>query len=263
MVYYVIISVQSIFEIIDKTLRQVLNMWTDKALSKLSDKTTYRRDDLFHLFLNEKPDLSGSTFRWILYSLLQERKIFRVDYDTYTTERAQVLPIYKPYYSDKAAALMNMLTEQFPQLSFVIFESVLLNEFLNHQIAQNTIYVQVEKEVSSYIFDILREKYAGTVLYKPGKKEFERYWTRDCVVVWDLISQAPLSQEKPHEITVEKMLVDLIADKSIAATFSPAEIPFIYENVMKSYQVDIRKMNRYAGRRGKASTVKEYMGDAD
>ena len=82
-------------------------------------------------------------------------------------------------------------------------------------------------------------------------------------MVLALISQAPLSQEKPHEITIEKMLVDIIAEKSMSAIFSPSEIPFIYENVMKSYQVDIRKMNRYAGRRGKASLIKEYVGDVD
>ena len=148
-------------------------------------------------------------------------------------------------------------------MNFVIFESVLLNEFLNHQIAQNTIYVQIEKDVSSYIFDNLQKEYVGNVLYKPGKKDFDRYWTRDCVVVLDLISQAPLSMEKSHEITIEKMLVDIIAEKSMAATFSPSEIPFVYESAMKSYQVDRRKMNRYAGRRGKASLVKEYVGDVD
>ena len=238
-------------------------MWKDKMLLKLSDKTAYCRDDLLHLFLEEKPDLSASAFRWTLYNLLQEQKIFRVDYDTYITEKPQVLPIYKPYYSDNAKALTKTMTERFPQVNFVIFESVLLNEFLNHQIAQNTIYVQIEKDVSSYIFDNLKEEHAGNVLYKPGKMDFDRYWTRDCVVVMDLISQAPLSQEKSHEITIEKMLVDIVAEKSIAAVFSPSEIPLVYENAMRSYQVDRRKMNRYAGRRGKALIVKEYMGDVD
>ena len=238
-------------------------MWTDKALLKLSDKTTYCRDDLFHLFLNEKSDLSDSAFRWTLYNLLQEQKIFRVDYDTYITEKPQVLPIYRPYYSDRAKALTKKMAEQFPEVNFVIFESVLLNEFLNHQIAQNTIFVQIEKDVSSYIFDNLQEEYVGNVLYKPSKRDFDRYWTRNCVVVLDLISQAPLSREKLHEITIEKILVDIVAEKSMAAIFSPSEIPFVYENAMKSYQVDTRKMNRYAGRRGKASIVKEYVGDMD
>ena len=145
----------------------------------------------------------------------------------------------------------------------MVFESVLLNEFLNHQIAQNTIYVHVEKDVSSYIFDILQENNTGRVLYRPGIKDFDRYWKRDCVVVLDLISQSPLSQDRPHEITAEKMLVDIISEKSIAATFSPSEVPDVYENVMQSYQIDRRKMNRYAGRRGKASEVREYAGGVD
>ena len=154
--------------------------------------------------------------------------------------------------------MIEKLSDQYPELVFVVFESVLLNEFLNHQIAQNTIYVQVEKNVSSYIFDELHEEYAGGVLYKPGKKEFERYWIRDCIVVLDLISQAPLSQDKPHEITAEKMLVDIVAEKSVSATISPSEIPFIFEDVMRSYQIDRRKMNRYAGRRGREQQVKKY-----
>lgn len=238
-------------------------MWTDQALLKLSDKIAYCRDDLFHALLSEKTDLSDSAFRWTLYNLLQEQKIFRTDYDTYVTVKPAVLPAYKPYYSEKANTLMKKLSEQYPELGFVVFESVLLNEFLNHQIAQNTIYLQVEKDVSSYIFDSLQEEYAGSVLYRPGEKDFDRYWTRDCIVVLDLITQAPLSQDRPHEITIEKMLVDIIAEKSMSATFSPSEIPFVYENVMRSYQVDRRKMNRYAGRRGKASQIKKYAGGAD
>ncbi len=238
-------------------------MWTDQALLKLSDKTAYCRDDLLHALLSEKTDLSDSAFRWTLYNLLQEQKIFRAGYDTYVTTKPAVLSAYKPYYSEKANALMEKLSEQYPKLEFVVFESVLLNEFLNHQIAQNTIYVQVEKDASSYIFDNLQEEYARSVLYRPSKKDFDRYWTRDCIVVLDLISQAPLSQDKPHEITIEKMLVDIIAEKSMSATFSPSEIPFVFENAMGSYQVDKRKINRYAGRRGKASQIKKYTGGID
>ena len=238
-------------------------MWTDQALQKLSDKMAYCREDLLHVLRGEKADLSDSAFRWTLYNLLQEQKLFKTDYDTYVTVKPMVLPVYKPYYSEKANTLTEKLSNQYPELEFVIFESVLLNEFLNHQIAQNTIYIQVEKNISSYIFDNLHEEYTGGVLYRPGKNEFDRYWTRDCIVVLDLISQAPLSQDRPHAITAEKMLVDIITERSISGTFSPSEIPFVFENVMKSYRVDKRKMNRYAGRRGKSEQVKKYTGGSD
>lgn len=238
-------------------------MWTEQAMVNLSDNTAYCRDDLFHLFSDEKKGMSDGAFRWTLYNLLRDQKIFRTDYDTYSTVKPRVLPVYKPYYSEKAGALIKKLEERYPKLKFVVFESVLLNEFLNHQIAQNTIYVQVEKDVSAYIFDTIREEYEGSVLYRPDQKEFDRYWTRDCIVILDLISQSPLSQDRQHDMTAEKMLVDIIAEKSIAATFSPSEIPFVFENVMKSYQVDKRKMNRYAGRRGKASQIERIVGGLD
>ena len=234
-------------------------MWTEQALLKLSDKTTYCREDLFRIFRSEKQDLRESTFRWTLYNMLQKQEIFRTGYDSYITKRPEKCSIYKPHYSDRARAVMELLEENYSGLNFVMFESVLLNEFLNHQIAQNTMYVQVEKEVSSYIFDVLQEKYNGNILYKPGKKEFDKYWRRGCIVVLELISQAPLSQETPHEIVAEKMLVDIIAEKSIAATFSPSELPFIFENVIGNYQVDKRRVDRYAGRRGKALPVRKYM----
>lgn len=114
--------------------------------------------------------------------------------------------------------------------------------------------------MSSYIFDELQQEYTGSVLYKPGKNEFERYWTRDCIVVLELASQAPMSDEKPHEMTAEKLLVDIVAEKSIAATFSPSEVPLIYASMIESYQVERRRLNRYAGRRGKTELVKKYAG---
>ena len=140
-----------------------------------------------------------------------------------------------------------------------MFESVLLNEFLNHLIAQNTIFVQVEKDVSSSVFSILQNEFPGTVLYNPGKQEFAKYWSKDCIVVLDLISQAPLSAENPHEIVAEKMLVDIVAEKIIASVFSPYEIPSIFKDMLTKYRIDRRRINRYAGRRGKAEVIKQLI----
>ncbi len=236
-------------------------MWIDKALQDLSDHEEYSRSELSHVFLREKPDLTDSAFRWTLYNLQQEQKLFRIDYDTYTTAKPKILPEYQPLYTDKAKSVLNRLSLRFPELlDFVVFESVLLNEFLNHQIAQNTIYIQIDKEISSFVFDSLQEDFSGIILYKPDKKEFDRYWTKDCIVVLDLISQAPLNINSPHEISAEKLLVDIVAERSIAATFSPSELPFIYENIINSYRIDMRRLNRYAGRRGKAALVRKLAG---
>ena len=40
-----------------------------------------------------------------------------------------------------------------------------------------------------------------------------------------------------------------LIEKSMSATFSPSEIPFVYENVLRSYQVDRRKMSLLTARK--------------
>lgn len=52
---------------------------------------------------------------------------------------------------------MEKISKKFPYISFTVFETVLMNNFLNHLIAQNTIFLQVERESSIYIFYVWRE----------------------------------------------------------------------------------------------------------
>ncbi len=235
-------------------------MWMKDVMSNISDQESYSRNDLYRIFCGEKEEMNESTFRWMLYNLQREKLLFRIDYDTYSTSSPKALPVYRPMYSEQCWDLMSKIEKQYPGVEFTVFESVLLNEFLNHQIAQNTIYLQIERDVSSYIFGELRQSHPGEVIYKPGTKEFDLYWQRDCIVILELVSQAPLSLENPHEMTAEKMLVDVIADKSISATFSPSELPFLYENVMGSYHVEKRRLCRYAGRRSKTEEIRKYIG---
>lgn len=233
-------------------------MWADRVISELSEQKTYTRQELFQRFQELRPDLNDSTFRWILYGLQKEQVMFRVGRDEYSLQSREAI-LYRPLYTDAAQNVIRFLENRFPGLVFVVFESVLLNEFLNHQIAQNTIYIQAEKDLSTFVFDVLRDDGYGNVLYRPDSWELDRYWSNGCIVVQNLISQAPLSAETPHEITAEKMLVDILAEKSIAMTFSPAELPAVFRNIARAYQVDWNRVLRYAGRRGKADVVRQFM----
>ncbi len=235
-------------------------MWMNKVLENLPEQESYSRADLYQIFKKEKSDLNESSFRWSLYALQEKQLLFRKSYDTYCTVKPIDKPEYSPIYSEQALKVQAVLSELAPGVDFILYESVLLNEFLNHQIAQNTIFIQVEKDVSSYVFDLLMQQYPGKVLYKPRRADLDRYWTRDCIVVLDLVSQSPMNAVAEHCMVGEKLLVDILADKSIAGTFSPAEIAEIYRVFLENYQIDRRKLNRYAGRRGKAELVSKYIG---
>lgn len=82
---------------------------------------------------------------------------------------------------------------------------------------------------------------------------------KDCIVVTDMISEAPLSASAPHEICLEKMLVDMYCDKLISSAYSKSEYPEVLKQAMETYHIEPSKMMRYARRRGREDEMKEIL----
>ena len=74
-----------------------------------------------------------------------------------------------------------------------------------------------------------------------------------------MISEAPLRIAAPHVITLEKMLVDVYADKLISASYSKAEYPDIIEQAESRFILDKKRMLRYARRRNKYQEISSYL----
>ena len=97
------------------------------------------------------------------------------------------------------------------------------------------------------------------VMYKPGENDFDLYWSRDEIVVTDIISEAPLRIDEPHKIMLEKKFVDMIADKLISTTYNKAEFPDVIEQVQSRYYLDKVRLLRYARRRNREKEMKQYL----
>ena len=158
---------------------------------------------------------------------------------------------YRPIYSDHTMQLIDIISQAYPHVSFTVFETTLMNEFLNHLVAQNTVFIQAEKESNIFLFRFLQEQGYHDLLYRPSGKDFSLYWVKDCIVVSDLISEAPILDDAPHSICLEKLLVDMYADKLISTTYSKAEFTKVLHLARSQYQVNTAKMLRYARRRNK------------
>ena len=79
------------------------------------------------------------------------------------------------------------------------------------------------------------------------------------IVVADMISEAPLSASAPHEICLDKMLVDLYCDKLISSAYSKSEYPEVLKQAMETYHIEPTKMMRYARRRGREDELKKIL----
>lgn len=233
-------------------------MWFDEPIRELEPSVVYSREELYEILRKVHPQLTPAAFSWLLWTLQRERRVMRLGRDRYVACDAG-RPAYEPYYSERALALQKLVEEQYPLVDFTVVESVQLNEFLNHLIAQDTIYLQVNRQVSEFVFDLVREEIPGVVLYRPSVKEFYRYWKRDCVVVLNQISEAPVDFLRPHEVTLEKLLVDVLAERTIQAVYDPAEYPWIIENALRMYALDLPKLLRYARRRNRGREVQSVL----
>lgn len=233
--------------------------WYKEMLNDIEREKTYCHKELAEKLRTLRPDLSESAYHWALNGLVHEGVLVREGYNSYVLSSGSSKGEYVPEYSELSKGLIKSVSDRFPHVKFAVFETALLNEFLNHMIAQNTVFIQVEKESSIYVFRFLQECGFKDIMYKPGKKDFDLYWSKDCIVVTDMVSEAPLRTDTPHSIMLEKMLVDLSADKLIAAGFSKAEYPDIMEQAQKRYLLDKVRMLRYARRRNRQDLVLKYL----
>ena len=145
--------------------------WYEGIIEKLEFSRTYSHKELLGLLKRIKPNLADTTYHWSISCLMRDGKIFRRGYDAYSLSQGEELREYQPFYSDETKNLINLIANRYPHVSFTVFETVLMNDFLNHLIAQNTIFVQVEKESSIYVFRYLQDEGYDNVLYKPRQDD--------------------------------------------------------------------------------------------
>ncbi|MBR0417922.1 MAG: hypothetical protein IJI66_01990 [Erysipelotrichaceae bacterium] len=237
--------------------------WYLNALGVIDKGRTYSHKELIDILKENRPDLSDDMYNWAIDQSTKKGLLSRKGYNAYSLPEGKELIDYQPFYSQTSLDLIKEIQERFPRVIFTVFETVLMNDFLNHLIGRNTIFIQVEKDSSIFVFRYLQEQGYKNLLFNPDKKEIELYWDKDCIIITNLISEAPLRKDDPSKITLEKMLVDMVSDKLISSTFSPAELPEVFEQVRKTYRLDQSRMLRYARRRNKEDKVKKYLEETD
>lgn len=238
-------------------------MWYEKVICQLSKEKEYTRQQIYEALVKAKPMLTFNSFKWIISEMTDNGTIYRKQRGKYILHSNSTInkSIYKPSISEQLQEISEKIKTKFPSVNFVCFESVQLNEFLNHLIGRNTFFVFVEKDTIDFVFRYLQEKTERNVLLNPTKKEWDAYCTYNNIVMLNLISEAPKRADKRHNMCIEQLLVDIVAEKSFKNLYSQSELQEIYNLADKSYLIDYGRLLRYARRRNKANEVKKYIGE--
>ena len=228
------------------------------CLKFLENKTTFSRAEFMETIQENGKTISEASFKLELQKLLKEGTIVRVGRNKYCVSKNGV-GIYAYEYSDDAKAVADILKEKFPYLDFTIMDFVQLNEFVNHQLAHNVIYVSVEEDLGDFVFNALKEKYPGKVLINPTPEIYHQYWYDGMIVVGKLVSEAPMGQKEKWNTRIEKLLVDVMTNSILLSSVSETELTNIYEEAFAKYAIDESCMFRYANRRGAEKKIREFI----
>lgn len=216
----------------------------------------FSRSDLFDYYVENGYDLSLSSFNKEFESLINSNEITRLGRNMYTLKPGT--RAYSYLYSNLSNKIAKIISDKYPLLVFSIFETVQLNEFVNHQIAHNTIMVYVENDGVEIVFEELKDEFFGKVLINPSIDIYHQYWCDDLIVVKKMVSEAPRGLNIPWNTRLEKLLVDIVSDKLLANIIPETEIQTIFDDSMDKYVIDSACLNRYARRRKATRKISIY-----
>jgi hypothetical protein len=211
----------------------------------LSPDKLYHRQDLLRFFQAQHPSYVKNGVSWLISAWLKEGKLYRAGYDLYSSSPLR-------HYAGGAAEeplLSIQKTILKKGIKAVIFDSAALNEWLNELIVHNTVIVEVERPRMEEVFSLLQAAYPSSmVLLNPTAEERLHYSRGDDIVILPLASRSPMVVGN-GKMCLEKLVVDLYADKGLRQFFPLNETDTIAWQMMKSYHFDERSMRCYAARR--------------
>ena len=226
-------------------------------LDRIGSQSPFARSDLQVVMEECGYHTSDGITNHMITKLLTSGDIARVGRNRYCV--ADSLKTYNFPHSEFAVSVADEITEAHPYLDFRLFELVQLNEFVNHQIAHNIVFVSVEGELEEDVFNTLWERHKGSVLLKPNADELFRYLNEDMVVIMKLPTESPKGIAVFWDTRLEKLLVDIAVDKLLRKVVYSGEYPVIYQDAFSKYAIDRNVMFRYARRRGALGKYREFL----
>lgn len=234
-------------------------MKLDMIVQVLKPDTVITKSEFEALVLELEPKCSERAIYWKLKRLCELGIILKRTQNTFSVVGEEKMKIRYCYnHSDRVYEIIEKIEKEYPLVDFQVWETIQFNEFVNHQIAQNTIFIEVEHMLEESIFNMLLKDYPR-VLYCPKPDTFFLYLENQMIVIQRLTTEAPKPLESTKSCCLEKLLVDLFSNKILNRIIEGAELPHIYMDAFQKYNIDEKKLFRYARRRSKEKDIRDFI----
>jgi len=233
---------------------------TDKdTLSQhFQDRESFTTNDVSDFFAKTDPDIKRATVNWRIYELVRQGSLKRIGRGIYALGQADC---FLPVMTKKQQTISARLKKQFPLISFCCWHTSALKEFFQHVTGYDFLLVEAEREAVDAVFHFVKEIDQST-FKEPSRDIMENFVlaSRDAVIVKSLVSEAPLQEADASTLpTIEKILVDLVADSEVFFFLQGHELLNIFESALGKYTVNTDRLLRYAKRRNKKEELQKIL----
>ena len=230
----------------------------DSSVLEKINKAVFARKDIKKAIGNTKE--RGNNVRSVMDSFLFNEEIIRTGRDRYIKKsNLNNKTFYISMISRDTRKIIEEVSKKYPYIKFQVWELRSLNEFVNHLISKNVIYIDVENDGCEFVYGFLQEKYKKRLLLKPNKKELMYYLSNDDIIINKLVSEAPENKDDIHVATLEKIIVDIFTGKVLKSTISRTEYKNVIERAFSKYLINQRQLFRYARRRNKEKELIDFI----
>lgn len=230
---------------------------TKDILNFAITRKRFTRKELTDYLKSQVKDDSLSSLSEQLDRLLKSNHLVRLERGVYSLSGASK-NIFIPFLSNELMQLNLRLRAKFPFINYCVWSSQSIAPYMHHIPFLNYTYVDVDRDVTEAVFDLLNSDSLVRVFLCPSQNDFSRYISgNESVIVRPLISEAPLQTIQGFSApTIEKILVDVAGDLEFDF-LQGAEISYFYRNVVQRHNISKSKLLRYATRRGRRLQVEQ------
>lgn len=233
----------------------------EKIEEYFSRGQTFTRKELYDfLELNFFPNLKETTFRWRIFELKKTNIIVSVTRGVFKLSENKKL--FVPNISKQLSKISNLIKKNYNSVSYCAWSSNWLNEFSRHQATNEIVFVEVEKELVSSVFNLLIDNDFKNVYIEPDKFVTETYISENqtSIIVKSLITKSPTQfVNKIIVPKLEKILVDLFSDNKYLVAYKGYEQKIIFENAFDKYQLNLSNIINYSRRRKKDKLLTDFL----
>lgn len=234
-----------------------------KILNKIKEKyidDSFEKKDIKKIAKETYNIENEKTLRNIIGILKSNNTIKEIEKDKYIVVEKL---IYKYKEKNTEKEIYRLIKKEYPKINFIVWNTDILNEFTLHYVMNNYIIIETEKIAIDLIVNQLKVNYLKkyTIITQDILNNNKNLYanTENLIIVKPLHVKSPLRNEKAKRyVTIEKIMLDLYVDK-LYIQYQGKELETIYENIFEKYDIDLKRLIKYAEIRTNIIEYKKFI----